>query len=149
MRKINKIIVHCSATPEGRSHSLADFRKWHVDGNGWKDVGYHFIVDIDGSIYVARPLSQIGAHTIGHNADSIGVCYVGGVDADMKPKDTRTAEQKESLDKLLTYLAYSFNAPISGHNDYTNAKACPSFKAKIEYAYINEDLNDMRMIVGA
>lgn len=149
MRKINKIIVHCSATPEGRSHSLDDFRKWHVDGNGWKDVGYHFIVDTDGSIYAARPLNQIGAHTIGHNADSIGVCYVGGVDADMKPKDTRTAEQKESLDKLLTYLAYSFNAPISGHNDYTNAKACPSFKAKTEYAYINEDLNDMRMIVGA
>lgn len=149
MRKINKIIVHCSATPEGRPHTLADFKRWHVDGNGWDDVGYHFIIDIDGSIYAARPLNQAGAHTKGHNGDSIGVCYVGGVDADMKPKDTRTAEQEESLDKLLTYLAYSFNAPISGHNDYTNAKACPSFKAKEEYAYINENLNDMRMVVGA
>lgn len=149
MREINKIIVHCSATPEGRSHSLADFRKWHVDGNGWKDIGYHFIIDIDGSIYTARPLNQVGAHTIGHNVDSIGVCYVGGVDADMNPKDTRTLEQKKSLDKLLMYLAYSFNAPISGHNDYTSAKACPSFKARDEYAYINKNLSDMRMIIGA
>jgi|SRR5699024_9234295 len=148
MRNINKIIVHCSATPEGRPHTLADFRRWHVDGNGWKDVGYHFIVDIDGTIYSARPLNVVGAHTSGHNEESIGVCYVGGVDADMKPKDTRTAEQKESLDQLLTYLAYSFNAPISGHNDYTNAKACPSFKAKEQYEYINHRLKHMSMLCG-
>lgn len=143
MRKINKIILHCSATPEGRSHSLDDFRRWHVDGNGWKDVGYHFIIDIDGSIYAARSLNQAGAHTIGHNTDSIGVCYVGGVDADMKPKDTRTDAQKESLDQLLTYLSYRFDASISGHNDYTNAKACPSFKAKEQYEYINHRLKHL------
>lgn len=148
MRQINKTIVHCSATPEGRSHTLADFRQWHVAGNGWSDIGYHFIIDIDGTIYPARPIQSAGAHVKGHNADSIGVCYVGGVGADMKPKDTRTAEQKESLNKLLTYLAYSFGAPISGHNDYTGAKACPSFKAKAEYAHINEDLRDMRMVVA-
>lgn len=66
----------------------------------------------------------------------------------MKSRDTRTPEQEELLDKLLTYLTYSFGAPISAHNYYTNAKACPSFKAKIEYAYINENLNHMRMVAN-
>ncbi|WP_051396125.1 N-acetylmuramoyl-L-alanine amidase [Ignatzschineria larvae DSM 13226] len=136
MREINKIIVHCSATKPDQDFSVHDIRSWHKN-QGWSDVGYHYIVRLDGSIEKGRPLEKTGAHVKGHNADSIGVCYIGGVDEAGKPKDTRTEAQKESLDQLLTFLAYRFNAPISGHNDYTNMKACPSFKAKEQYEYIN------------
>lgn len=140
MRKINKIIVHCSATKPSQDFGVADIRQWHK-AKGWSDVGYHFIVKLDGTIEKGRPLHIAGAHVKGHNADSIGVCYIGGVDEDGKPVDTRTEAQKETLDQLLTYLAYRFESPVSGHNDYTDAKACPSFKAKEQYEYINYRLN--------
>lgn len=145
MRKINKIILHCSATKPDQDFGVVDVRRWHK-GQGWNDVGYHFIVKLDGTIEKGRPLHIPGAHVKGHNADSIGVCYIGGVDENGMPADTRTEAQKESLDQLLTYLAYRFDAPISGHNDYTNAKACPSFKAKEQYEYINHRLNHLNQL---
>lgn len=148
MRRINKIIVHCSATPEGKDYTIDDIYDWHVNGNGWLDVGYHFIVYRDGEIVQGRKMSAVGSHVKGHNHDSIGVCYIGGMDAGNKfAKDTRTREQKASLEKFLRYLSYHFNAPIVGHNDYA-AKACPSFNAKTEYAGINSDLADLRLVVN-
>ena len=143
MREIRDIIVHCSATKPSQDFGVNDIRRWHV-GQGWSDVGYHFIVKLDGTIEKGRPISVIGAHVKGFNSNSIGVCYIGGVDESGKPSDTRTEAQKESLDQLLTYLAYRFNAPISGHNDYTGAKSCPSFKAKEQYAYINYKLDKLK-----
>lgn len=134
MRKINKIIVHCAATPEGRDVKTETIRNWHVKDNGWKDIGYHYVIELDGSIHKGRDESVVGAHCSGQNANSIGVCYVGGLAKDKKtPKDTRTEKQKSSLLKLLKDLKAKYpNAIIYGHRDFSY-KACPSFDAKNEY----------------
>lgn len=132
MRSIDLIVVHCSATPEGRDVSTEEIRQWHLD-RGWSDIGYHFVVELDGTVYDGRPIERAGAHASGHNANSIGVCYVGGVDSDMEPKDTRTEEQKESMDDLIRDLLDDYpHAVVIGHRDVSE-KACPSFDAKEEY----------------
>ena len=134
MRKINKIIIHCSATPEGRDVKIETIRSWHIKNNHWKDIGYHYVIELDGSIHKGRDESVVGAHCSGQNANSIGVCYVGGVGKDGKtPKDTRTDAQKQSLIELLKSLKAKYPAAIVyGHRDFA-AKACPSFDAKKEY----------------
>lgn len=135
MRLINKIIVHCSATPEGKDVKTETICDWHVNGNHWKDIGYHYVIELDGSIHKGRDESIVGAHCSGYNANSIGVCYIGGVAKDGKtPKDTRTEAQKKALIELLKSLKAKYpNATIYGHRDFA-AKACPSFNAKYEYA---------------
>ena len=135
MRKINKIIIHCSATPEGREHNVADIRRWHLK-RGFNDIGYHYLIHIDGTIEEGRPINKQGAHCSGENRGSIGLCYVGGMSKDMKKaKDTRTQAQKDSLIKLMHELIYKYNKDmtIHGHNEYAN-KSCPSFIVKEEYA---------------
>lgn len=134
MRKINEIIVHCSATAEGKDFTAADIRRWHVQCNKWADIGYHYVVRLDGTVELGRPVENVGAHCKGHNSHSIGVCYVGGVATDGKtPKDTRTQAQKASLLRLLRELKQKHpNASIHGHRDFA-AKACPSFDATQEY----------------
>lgn len=136
MRTINEIIVHCSATPEGRDFTVAQIRQWHLQ-RGFRDIGYHYVIYRDGTIHTGRPVAQAGAHCTGHNAHSIGVCYIGGVAKDMKsPKDTRTEAQKKSLLQLLRLLKKKYpQAKIYGHRDFA-AKACPSFDARKEYADI-------------
>ncbi len=137
MRKINKIIIHCTATPEGRDVTINEVRSWHVEERGWRDVGYHFLIQIDGTIDEGRPIEQTGAHTRGHNWDSIGIAIVGGMSKDMtEPKDTRTEEQKEALVDLLCQLKDTYGGTIYGHRDFSN-KACPSFDAKTEYENIS------------
>jgi len=139
MRKINKIIVHCSATREGQHIDVDTIRGWHVNERGWSDIGYHYVIYLDGSIHTGRDIRRSGAHTKGHNKNSIGVCYIGGVEADGKtPKDTRTDAQKEGLTTLLTELK-TINyceAIIHGHRDFSS-KACPSFDATKEYESIS------------
>lgn len=136
MRNINLIIVHCSATPEGRNVSVADIDRWHRE-RGFDGIGYHYVVYIDGSVHEGRPLNKVGAHCKGHNAHSIGICYIGGVDLNGKPKDTRTLAQKDALVNLLMRLKRRFpKAVIRGHRDFA-AKACPSFDATKEYAGIS------------
>ena len=136
MRKINEIIVHCAATPEGKNFKAADIDRWHRERK-MKCIGYHYVVDLDGTVEPGRPESEIGAHCLGHNQYSIGVCYVGGLAADGKtPKDTRTAAQKEALLTLLKKLRAKYpKASIHGHRDFA-AKACPSFDATREYKNI-------------
>lgn len=133
MRKINEIIVHCAATREGRDFTVEDITRWHK-ARGFATIGYHYVIYRDGSIHEGRPLEQIGAHCVGHNKHSIGICYIGGCASDGKtPKDTRTPEQKEALLALLRRLKARFpNASIHGHRDFA-AKACPSFDAFREY----------------
>ena len=128
MRKINKIIIHCSATPEGKPVTVAQIRDAHVRGNGWNDIGYHFVIELDGSIRTGRPLDCVGAHCYGHNTHSIGICYVGGVATDgHTPKDTRTPAQRRALRSLVADLCRRFpEASVHGHNEFA-AKACPSF----------------------
>lgn len=134
-RKITEIIVHCSATKEGQAVSVADIRKWHLQ-RGFADIGYHFVVYADGSLHNGRPINKAGAHCVGHNANSIGICYVGGLDAKGKPKDTRTAAQKATLLTLLKRLKALYPlATIHGHREFAN-KDCPCFDARAEYARI-------------
>ena len=135
MRDIDKIILHCSATPEGRDVSVKTIREWHKQ-RGWSDIGYHYVVMLDGTIEEGRPLERQGAHVRGHNKGSIGICYVGGLDSDMKAKDTRTDAQRASLSAFLEFLMVEYpKATLHGHNEFA-AKACPSFIVKNEYKYI-------------
>ena len=132
-RKIDKIFIHCSATPEGRDVKTETIKSWHVKGNGWSDIGYHFVIELDGAVKNGRPLHRSGAHTKGHNATSIGICYVGGVDKDKNAKDTRTDAQRKAMDQLIADLKMDHpTATIHGHNEFA-AKACPSFDVQKEY----------------
>lgn len=136
MRQIKEIIIHCADTPEGRDIKADEIRRWHKNERGWSDIGYHYVIDLDGTIEAGRDIETAGAHCTGHNANSIGICYVGGCDAQMQPKDTRTEEQKASLLLLLKYLRQRYpKAKIYGHRDFAQ-KACPSFDAKNEYKEI-------------
>ena len=136
-RFINKIIVHCTATPEGRVETVESIRNMHKS-QGWADIGYHYVVYLDGSIHNGRNVDIIGAHCYGYNANSIGVVYVGGCDKKMKAKDTRTEKQKESLVKLLKDLRKLYpTAKIYGHKDLDKkGKDCPCFNAKEKYKKI-------------
>lgn len=135
MRSINKIIVHCSATPEGRDINAATIDSWHKE-RGWSGIGYHYVIKLDGSIEYGRDINKTGAHVKGHNKGSIGICYIGGCDANMNAKDTRTPEQKESLLLLLKTLKKMHPvATIHGHNEFSS-KSCPSFNANEEYCSI-------------
>lgn len=132
MRRIDKIILHCTATPEGRGVTVDEIAAWHRR-RGFNGVGYHFVVYLDGTVHAGRPLELVGAHTEGQNANSVGVCYVGGLDRGMKPKDTRTTEQKAALEKLVAVLKERFKgATVHGHNEFAN-KACPCFDVKKEF----------------
>jgi N-acetylmuramoyl-L-alanine amidase len=129
MRAINRIIWHCSATREGQDIKVEDIRRWHVQDRGWSDIGYHYVIELDGTVRTGRPLDRMGAHVAGHNRDTVGVCYIGGLDGAMRPKDTRTEAQKAALYQLTAELIGRFpGATVHGHNEYA-AKACPCFDA--------------------
>lgn len=137
MRKIDKIIIHCSDTPEGRPNTVADITAWHKKERGFRTIGYHYVVYLDGEVVQGRPIKDVGAHCTGHNAHSIGICYIGGRSADMKEyKDTRTKEQKKALVELITALRQQFpDAEVCGHRDLAN-RECPCFNAKEEYKHL-------------
>lgn len=133
MRKITEIIVHCTATRPGQRVTAADVDRWHR-ARGFAGIGYHYLVMTDGTVCPGRPLETPGAHCQGHNAASVGVCYVGGLDPQGLPADTRNAQQREALLDLLKELKRKFPAAeIHGHRDYA-AKACPCFDATAEYS---------------
>lgn len=130
MRKIDKIILHCTATPEGREVTVADVTAWHKE-RGFRTIGYHYLVYLDGTVVSGRREEEIGAHCLGQNAGSIGVCYVGGLDSRGKPKDTRTAAQRVALRNLVEGLQRRYpHATLHGHNEFA-AKACPCFKISV------------------
>ena len=134
MREINSLIIHCSATPEGRDFTVEDIDRCHRQ-RGFRCIGYHYVIYRDGSIHPGRPVAREGAHCLGHNADSIGICYIGGVDAAGKPKDTRTLRQKNALTLLVSDLCRQYNIPrinVYGHNEFA-AKSCPCFDVKKEF----------------
>lgn len=137
MRRIDAIIVHCSATKEGQDFRAKDIDRWHKE-RGFKSCGYHYVITLDGSVERGRKDSEIGAHCSGHNAHSIGVCYVGGLDINGKPKDTRTPAQRAALLDLLFLLKQQYpDAVIYGHLDFAN-KDCPCFDARNEYKNIRK-----------
>ena len=130
MRKISEIIIHCAATPEGKAFTVADIDAWHKK-RGFRCIGYHFVIYLDGSVHKGRAIEEVGAHCSGHNANSIGICYIGGCATNGKtPKDTRTEAQKSALVSLIKRLKSEFpHATIHGHCEFA-AKACPSFDVK-------------------
>lgn len=133
MRSIDTIIIHCSATPEGRDVSTETIKQWHLN-RGWSDIGYHFIIELNGTVNIGRPIERSGAHARGYNSTSIGICYVGGCDKDMKPKDTMTEEQFNACMALIIDLQSSYPTidKVIGHNDVSN-KACPSFNVREKF----------------
>ena len=128
MRTITLIIVHCSANKAGSAFRLADIDRYHRS-LGWKGCGYHYVIPADGTIEKGR------AHCKNHNRHSIGICYIGGLSSDGKPKDTRTDAQRIALRKLLKALHRKYpQALIVGHRDLNPQKACPCFDVIAEYA---------------
>ena len=127
-RKVNQLIIHCAATRPKMDIGAKEIRDWHVKGNGWADIGYHYVIRRDGRIEDGRPVDQIGAHVQGQNTGSIGICLVGGIDDAGKPQSNFTEDQWHSLE--LAVRAFKMvhpNATIHGHNEYDKGKACPSF----------------------
>ena len=140
MRDLKRIILHCSATPEGREVSVETIREWHTDppprGRGWSDIGYHYVIHLNGEIEIGRPIEVQGAHVSGENEDSIGICYIGGVDALNKPKDTMTVLQEISFLDIVKSLRLIFGElSIHGHNEFST-KACPSFSVEEKFGFI-------------
>ncbi len=136
MRKIEYIAVHCTATqPNTAIKAIQDYWKNHL---GWKNPGYHYVIKADGEIVNLLPITEVSNGVKGYNHNTINISYIGGVDNDNKPKDTRTPEQKKTLLLLLSQLKKEFpNATIQGHRDFPGVKkACPSFDAKKEYIHL-------------
>lgn len=139
------IAVHCSATREGQAFDATDIDGWHRK-QGWAGIGYHYVVHLDGTLEAGRPEDAVGSHVQGHNSETIGIVYIGGVDATGKPKDTRTAAQKATLRQLLSSLIARYRktlTTVGGHRDYSPdkdgdgvveaqewMKACPSFDVR-------------------
>lgn len=131
MRKVNEIIVHCSATREGKEFTVADIDRWHRE-KGWKGCGYHYVITLDGRVQQGRPEQVAGAHCSGRNAESIGICYIGGCNLVGKSKDTRTPEQKKAMVTLIRQLMQTHGISIKNvrcHNEFST-KACPSFSVQ-------------------
>ncbi|BCZ18067.1 N-acetylmuramoyl-L-alanine amidase [Helicobacter sp. NHP19-003] len=127
MRNIRQIILHCSATKENQDFCAADIDRWHKE-RGWVCIGYHYVIKLDGTIEKGRPDEEIGAHCKGHNAESIGVCYIGGCDEAGVAKDTRTEAQKQAMKSLCAQLLEKYpNASLYGHRDFEPKKECPCF----------------------
>jgi N-acetyl-anhydromuramyl-L-alanine amidase AmpD len=133
MRKINLIVVHCTATRCDRRFSVEDLIAWHDARFGF--TGYHYYITRDGQMYQTRHENLVGAHAVGYNQHSIGVCYEGGLMPEGTPADTRTQEQKAALHALLKSLKVDYpDAVILGHRDLPNVhKDCPCFDAAKEY----------------
>lgn len=137
LKVVKYLVVHCTATPLSQRVSVEDIDRWHK-AQGWSGIGYHWYVDRDGHIFPGRSEREAGAHVIGYNHCSIGICYEGGLDEQGNSADTRTPSQKAALLFIIKDLKQNYpNAVILGHRDFPNVhKSCPCFDAKTEYSYI-------------
>lgn len=143
---IKRIVVHCTATREGQAVNASTIQKWHK-AKGWKDIGYHYIILLDGRIEKGRADNVVGSHVAGWNTGSLAIVYIGGLDKDGNPKDTRTAAQKLALKGLVTKLAAAHNVKrVIGHRDLSPdkdgdgiveknewLKGCPCFDMPLWY----------------
>ena len=143
MRNIDSIIVHCSATKAGQDFTATDIDRWHRD-RGFNGIGYHYVIRLDGKLEKGRDVALAGAHCKGWNEQSIGICYIGGLDENGRPADTRTNVQKRVLYQIIMDLQREYNIlQVLGHRDtspdlngdgviepYEYVKACPCFDVK-------------------
>lgn len=126
MRRITKVIIHCAATKPSMDIGASDIKKWHLD-RGWKDIGYHYVIRRNGDIENGIAVALAGSHTKGHNANSIGICLVGGINDKGEPESNFTKAQWATLERLVRVLKVDFpHATVHGHREFA-AKACPSF----------------------
>ena len=153
MKTIDAIVIHCSATRAGQDVRAADIDKWHKE-RGFDCIGYNFVIDLDGTVEVGRPLNRDGAHCntagtsgVAYNKHSIGICYVGGLDRDGNAADTRTPEQKQALADLVYRLINEYPiVEVIGHRDASPdknkdgkitpnewLKQCPCFSVRDEF----------------
>lgn len=135
--EVKYVVVHCTATPEGRDVTAEEVNQWHQRERGFMMIGYHYLIKLDGTIEQGRPEWMQGAHCAAGNMNkkSIAVCYVGGLTADGKvTKDTRTIEQKLAMDYLIGDLKQRYpGVKVIGHCDVNKGKACPCFNVQAEY----------------
>lgn len=143
-RRIDLLVIHCSATPRGRRYFPPQLIKDH-QRRGFSTAGYHYYITREGDLFAMRPVSMVGAHAKGYNRYSIGICYEGGLDEEMRPCDTRTAEQRQMLTQLIYELKRLYpNVMVVGHRDLSPdrngdgqvtseewIKVCPCFEAKV------------------
>ena len=143
MRNIDSIIVHCSATKAGQDFTATDIDRWHRE-RGFNGIGYHYVIRLDGKLEKGRDVALAGAHCKGWNERSVGICYIGGLDENGRPTDTRTNAQKRVLYQIIMDLQREYNIlQVLGHRDtspdlngdgviepYEYVKACPCFDVK-------------------
>lgn len=149
-RTVNKIVIHCSASPENVNYTFEQCIKDHK-ARGFKKCGYHRFISKDGTIHIGRHFDEIGAHAgNGQNAKTIGICYEGGLDSKKKAKDTRTQEQKAAMIQCIKEaIAYGQIKSIVGHRDLSPdidgdgivepqewIKMCPCFEVIPEYKHL-------------
>lgn len=135
MHTIKRVVIHCADTPPGMDIGASEIRKWHVDGNGWADIGYHYVIRRDGTVETGRDLDgdgdieeEIGAHVYGHNRGTLGVCLVGGAEGECD----FTSAQWNALDDLVTNIIGRHGlspSAVLGHRDLDDGKTCPNFNA--------------------
>jgi N-acetyl-anhydromuramyl-L-alanine amidase AmpD len=142
---VDAIVIHCSDTIEGKDFKAADIDRWHRLDNGWRCIGYHFVIDLDGTIEMGRPLNEEGAHCKAagksgksYNKHSIGICYIGGKDKNGKHADTRTDAQKLAMVELVYSLMDNFPKikEVIGHRDADKGRDCPCFDVKAEFPQV-------------
>jgi len=136
MRRIDYIVIHCSATKPSADIGAEEIRRWHSDpppkGNGWRDIGYHYVIRRSGQVEPGRPPREIGAHVSGYNSYSLGICLVGGLNASGKAENNFLPAQWAALKTLVADLKQKFpRAEIKGHRDFPGVrKDCPCFEAQ-------------------
>lgn len=129
MRQVTEIIIHCAATKPSMDIGAAEIKEWHL-AKGWSDIGYHYVIRRNGQIENGRNKDVPGAHTQGHNANSIGICLVGGINDEGDAANNFTKAQWSTLARLVRILKVDFSrASIHGHNEFS-PKACPSFNVQ-------------------
>ncbi|MDB4301947.1 N-acetylmuramoyl-L-alanine amidase [bacterium] len=127
-RKIDLLVIHCSATPVTMDIGVKEIREWHTSSpRNWSDIGYHYVIRLDGTVEKGRSPSRSGAHAKGFNKNSLGVCIIGGSDKDLKPENTMNEAQEKALIDLIVELDWTYlDMDVKGHNELSS-KACPSF----------------------
>lgn len=130
-RRIDLIVVHCAATKPSMDIGVKEIDRWHRE-RGFLKIGYHFVIRRNGKVEHGRSVMEPGAHASGHNANSIGICLVGGIDDKGKPEENYTDDQYASLAELLINLQNDYpGVEICGHRDLPRVnKACPSFDVR-------------------
>lgn len=131
MRKINKIIIHCSDTRTNQRFTIEDIRSWHLK-RGFVDVGYHWYIDLDGNTHKGRDISRVGAHCKGQNSNSIGICFEGGKTPNLIKWNSPNELQLKAFDLLIKEIQVELgkSLPLHGHYEYSS-KTCPNFDVNI------------------